>query len=318
MRKVLIVRFSSLGDILQCFPAAQHFKALGYDQVHWLTRSDFGEVVGLNPYVDQTLEFPRARGSFSGFLSLFKLAFSLRGNYDLVYDAHNNLRSHILCAVLRWNTKILRRKKFRWRRFLLFKFHWNLFKSKVIGQQTFLDPLNTELKPFSWKNILQKENYVALVPGAAWALKQWPLKHWLDFIQKFPEENFVILGGKSDNICFEIENEIPRVKNFAGQLSLAESIGVLSQAKAVVSNDTGLLHAADLFQVPTVALIGPSAFGYPAAPTSETLEVDLWCKPCSKDGRGRCKNKIYQKCMVDISPQRVAQTIKQRLKEVLP
>jgi ADP-heptose:LPS heptosyltransferase len=312
VRKVLILRFSSLGDILQCFPAAAALKA-DYPEIHWLTREDFAEVVRLNPYVTKTLSFNRTKG----LIGLIKLAFQLREQkYDLIYDAHNNLRSHIICAILRWNSKLVRRKKFRFRRYFLFRWRWNLFGKKILGQETFLEPLGVSQNDFQLNLPVSKQNYVALVPGAAWPLKLWPRDHWLDLIHKFPNQKFVIIGGKSDQICFEIESRTKReqVTNLAGQLSLVESIQKIAAAKAVIANDTGLLHAADLLGLPTVALIGPSAFGYPTSKKSHTLEVDLWCKPCSKDGRGRCRNKTHMKCMIDIDSKRVAK----KLAEIMP
>jgi len=309
VRKVLIVRFSSLGDILQCFPAAQYLKSQGFDEVHWLTREDFSGVVNLNPYVDKTIAFDRK----SGFPGLIKLAIKLRHNsYDLIYDAHNNLRSNILIWILRPTLKnLIRRPKFRLRRYLLFRWHRNLFGGRFVGRTSYLKPLGASEHKFDWKFNSSKENYVALVPGAAWPLKIWPSHNWVELIRKFPQQNFLILGGKSDEICFEIEQKTRelKVKNMAGKTSLVESIECLAKAKAVVANDTGLLHAADLLNVPTIALIGPSAFGYPASPSSQVMETDLWCKPCSKDGRGRCKNQIYMKCMRDINPESVSQIL---------
>lgn len=309
MRKVLIVRFSSLGDILQCFPAAQHFKAQGFDNVHWLTREDFDQVVKMNPFVDKTIAFKRN----AGILGLLALATELRReSYDLIYDAHNNLRSHILLWILRWGTNFIRRKKHRLRRYLLFRWHWNLFSKRMLGQETYLTPIGGQLSAFSWGKPLNKQNYVALVPGAAWPLKQWPLSYWLDLIGRFPQQKFVILGGKGDDICFEIakNSNNNQVQVLAGQLSYSQSIEHVGQAKAVVANDTGLVHAADLYNVPTIALIGPSAFGYPSSPNSHVAEVQLWCKPCSKDGRGKCKNSFHMKCMVDIRPEDVARQLK--------
>ncbi len=312
-RKVLVIRFSSFGDILQCFPVAQQLKAAGFDEVHWLTREDFVEVVRTNPAIDKTIGFARSQGLYA----LIRLALQLRTeSYDLIYDAHNNLRSHIFSIILRLGTRLVRRKKFRLHRYLLFRWHWNLFGKKVVGQQTYLEPLGASASQYPI-SVLQKENYVALVPGAAWPLKVWPLEHWLALIDQFPNENFVVLGGSNDHICFEIQKQLPHVEVLAGQLSLLESMQYIAKAKAVVANDTGLLHAADLYQVPAVALIGPSAFGYPAAKTSVVQEVELWCKPCSKDGRGKCRNSIYKKCMYDISPKKVATALNQTLNQAL-
>jgi heptosyltransferase-2 len=74
----------------------------------------------------------------------------------------------------------------------------------------------------------------------------------------------------------------------------------------VISADTGILHVADLFQVSGLALIGPTAFGHPTGSSLRVLERNLSCMPCTKDGRGKCSDSTYQRCMVEITPRMVA------------
>ena len=94
--------------------------------------------------------------------------------------------------------------------------------------------------------------------------------------------------------------------NLAGKVSLVETSRVIERASLVVSNDTGSLQVADQMERPTIALIGPTAFGYPSHATSIYLENPLWCQPCSKDGRGGCVNDLYKRCLVELAPERVA------------
>jgi len=157
---------------------------------------------------------------------------------------------------------------------------------------------------------------VVLVPSAAWEMKRWPLQHWKSLIALLPELRFAVLGGPGDDFCEQLEQSAPeRVRNFAGRLSLLESAAIVGQAKLTVSADTGLLHVADQLKKPCLALIGPTAFGYPSNPTSEVIEIELACKPCSKDGRGNCSNELYQRCMIEISPNRVADRIRHHLSQ---
>jgi ADP-heptose:LPS heptosyltransferase len=62
-----------------------------------------------------------------------------------------------------------------------------------------------------------------------------------------------------------------------------------------------------------VALIGPTPFGYPSRAESVVVEVPLWCRPCSKDGSGPCINFKFQKCMKDITPERVFDLVKNQV-----
>ena len=139
-------------------------------------------------------------------------------------------------------------------------------------------------------------------------MKRWPLQHWRSLVELHPERDFVVLGGAEDTFLLTLA--APNVRVVAGKLSLVESLRVILASSALVSNDTGLLHYADLMGVPCVAIIGPTAFGYPAGPRSVVAELDLPCKPCSKDGRGDCRNSIYQRCLLELYPSSVSAQLK--------
>ena len=148
---------------------------------------------------------------------------------------------------------------------------------------------------------------ITLVPSANWIKKRWPVKHWQMLVQLLAEYDFILLAGPADSFCKEIEDAAPeRVRNLAGQTSLLESCYLVAHSRLVISADTGFLHAADLFNVPALALMGPTAFGFPTGENSTVLEIPLPCRPCTKDGSGKCKLPCYQKCMTDITPQWVA------------
>ena len=148
---------------------------------------------------------------------------------------------------------------------------------------------------------------VAIAPSAAWEMKRWPIEHWKTLLLELPEVSFVLLGGPNDRFLNDIALCAPeRSLNLAGRLTLAQNASIFERADLVIANDTGLLHVADQMERPTFALIGPTAFGYPSHATSTTLEIELPCKPCSKDGRGGCKNSVYQRCLVELNPKSVA------------
>ena len=131
-----------------------------------------------------------------------------------------------------------------------------------------------------------------------------------------PEQRFVILGGPEDEFCQHFQTEFPnQVLNLAGKLKLTESLAVLERAQALVSGDTGLLHWADSLEIPTIALLGPTAFGRTWSPTTLILERSLPCRPCTKDGRGRCTESVYKRCLVDIAPFEVQKGLRALEKE---
>jgi ADP-heptose:LPS heptosyltransferase len=333
--QLLIIRFSSFGDIIQASAVPGAFKkAFPSASVHWLVRSDFKDLLKGHPLIDSIIPFERAQG-ISGLMKLaWKLASSNR--YTHVYDAHNNLRSNLFTFVFffraalgrlsgRKGPRFARRSKDRLRRWLFFRFKLPVLPRPFRGAESFHAPLKNwgigqhvpqgaqfwahATLPLSVLRDFKQlpSPLIAAAPSAAWAMKRWPIAHWKTLISLLPNAGFIFLGGPDDQFISEIAAVAPeRTLNLAGVLNLAQSIAVLPFADLVIANDTGLLHAADQMERPTLALIGPTAFGYPSHSTSKTLEIELYCKPCSKDGRGKCVNEVYQRCLVDLSPEKVA------------
>lgn len=318
-KKLLIIRFSSFGDILQASSAIGSFlNQYPGAEIHWATRSDFVGLLSHNPNIKKVWPLNRK----DGLKGLWKLALSLRKeNYTHIYDAHNNLRSRFLSLFL-WPKHFVRRGKNRLRRFMLFKLRIKSALPKQPARDTFIHPLKKWGIPFdplqssqlyfgkdallTPQDAIPFDQFIALIPSSAWDQKRWPLEYWKELIDLCPNQNFVIFGGPQDTFLKELvtgENQ-HRVFNSSGLFSLLESCAAISRAQAVIGCDTGLSHAADQLGIPTLILVGPSPFGYPGRSTSKALETELWCKPCS-DGSGRCKNKIYKKCLYEIKPKNV-------------
>lgn len=314
----------------QKFPAAK---------IDWLVRSDFKALLTSHPLLERIIAFDRSEGLWS----LMKLAWRLGAEpYTHIFDAHNNLRSNVVSLVIGVRRfirakhqplpRFLRRSKDRIRRFLFFRARLRqALKMPFRGIESFLKPLRRwgistatphapqffigeSDKTLASRMLSDFSADVALVPSAAWEMKRWPVEYWRELINLMPDTKFAVLGGPEDGFCAELEAIAPnRVRNFAGKLSLQGSAALIEKARVVVANDTGLLHVADQLGRPTIALIGPTAFGYPSHPKSEALEIALPCKPCSKDGRGVCVNAIYKKCLLEVSPARVAERIRAKL-----
>lgn len=327
--KLLIIRFSSIGDVLQAQAVPMAFKRkFPHAQVHWLTKDSLSQTVRGNPRVDRVWTIK----SKAGLGALTSLAQELnQESFTHIYDAHSNLRSHLISFFLK-APNFLRRPKNRWRRFMLFKLRKNLFPKPFLGQVSYLDPLKSwgidpqipqEPQIFVDKECLEKAQTeikkigagslrVALVPSAAWDNKVWPKENWKSLIQKNPDVSFLILGGPEDKHLSDL-GDLTNSESLIGKLNIAESLAVISNSRLTIANDTGLLHGADLMSKPALALIGPTAFGYPSQKTSQWLEVDLSCRPCSKDGRTPCTNKIKKKCMLDITPDQVSKKMREML-----
>ena len=140
--KILIMRFSSMGDIFHCLEVPRSIK-LKYPQaeIHWLTKTEFADIVKTNNFIDKVWSFNRDKG-FDGLKHYFKII--KNENYDIIYDAHNNLRSNLLKLPLRLftKTKFITRSKNRIKRFLFFKLkRRDALPMPFRAMETFLEPL---------------------------------------------------------------------------------------------------------------------------------------------------------------------------------
>jgi lipopolysaccharide heptosyltransferase II len=337
--KILLIRFSSFGDVVQCLSVPTVLKNQFPDsEIHFLTKTDFSGLIETHPEVNKVWKLNKQKG-FNGLSELIQ---DLRlENFTLIYDAHNNLRSHLIVWGLRhWfslspKPRLIRRSLYRWRRFLLFNFRINLFKQPFSGQRDLLAPLtpwgiSENLPPVpqifiraSIKNKMlnlienkgyKEKSFISLAPAAAHALKKWPKEYWQKLVINWNTQ-FIILGGPKDYFLAEIAAEAPdRIINLAGQLSLEESAAVIALSQLLITNDTGLLHVAEQLGHAAVALMGPAPFGFPSRYDSTLiLEKVLACKPCSKHGQGPCRNPNFHECLRSISPEQVLAAAQKQL-----
>jgi ADP-heptose:LPS heptosyltransferase len=299
--------------------------------IGWATKQEFAPVVGLSQEVNNI--FPLAKKS--GFKGLMELLRTIKSwSPDVIYDAHQTPRTMFLVLLMKlWGGKFrfIKRSKNRIKRLMLFKLRINKFPKPFRGMISYGLPLQRigllnqtweQNIDHQWKfdplDIKKVHEYlpdihdrIALVPSAAWEMKRWPLNHWQQLVRMMPSCKFVVLGGPQDTFCQDIAavGKPDQVINLAGKLNLAQSCYVVSIARLNVSADTGLIHVADILGRPGICLLGPTAFGHTSSNAIVVMQDDLPCRPCSKDGRGRCHRSTYQECMVNITPSKVAATI---------
>lgn len=326
--KILIIRLSSLGDIVQCLEAASAIKLSHPEaEIHWLVKKEFAAMTHACPDIDHVWEYHKSSGllGFINFVRQIK-----KQNFTHVYDAHSNTRSFVANLVLSlpWRSfKFIKRSKERWRRLAYFKFGFKTIKFPYKGAESFVTPLKqwgvtsdwgsrqlitNQQSPVSKHSL--PEGYIVAAPSAAWAMKRWPQEYWHQLFQTSPQRKFVIIGGPDDSFCQTLHQDNPsNTINLAGKINWQETIDVIKSSALLISADTGTLHIADYLNHKVIALIGPTAFGHPSRKNSLVLESNLSCMPCTKDGRGKCIQMQYQKCMYDITPQWVSDAINQQL-----
>ena len=161
----------------------------------------------------------------------------------------------------------------------------------------------------------QKENLIGFCPGARHFTKRWPIEYFMELGKKLTANGYtiVLFGGKIDKeICAAVANEIPGAINLSNNDDILQTTADIKLCKAVVCNDSGLMHAASAVGTKVITIFGSSVkeFGFtPYNCTNLILENKLLnCRPCSHIGRSNCPKKHFD-CMRLIEPQFVFEKV---------
>ena len=334
--KILIIRFSALGDLVLTTPIFRELKRIfPHAQITMLTSAGNGSVLNNNPHIDNFIWYKRQE-SYSELNKLIKKL--QKENFDIVFDAHRSLRSiwivwHLTIFRLHTKPKVWLINKRSWQRSLLINFKINFLKNTLSQRMHLLLPLqketglllnnHTELFPntyivkkiniFLKKNNLLHKKYIAIGPSASYPLKRWPLKYFNELISILIKDDFpvVLVGGKNETENTKLEQDFyGKVINAAGKFTSLESAELLRHARVVVTNDTSISHLAEAMQTPAIVFFGATVreFGYsPFLKESKVMETEekLKCRPCSRDGRGSCSNPDKLRCLTSITPEMV-------------
>ncbi|HRE51118.1 MAG TPA: glycosyltransferase family 9 protein [Flavitalea sp.] len=273
--KFLVIRFSSIGDIVLATPVVRCLKKqIITAEVHFLTKSSFRIVTESNPYIDKFFYYD---DNLSGLITELK-----KEQYDYVIDLHNNIRSIKIKRAL--GVKYYTISKLNFRKLLLTKFRINIMP----GRHITLRSLDT-VKAFGVqddgsgldyfipeKDRIKEEDlpashlagYIAIVIGASYHTKKLP-PHKLKALCESIDHPIILVGGKEDREAGEYAAESDRIRiyNACGKFNLNESADIVRRAKLVISHDTGLQYIAAAFNKPILAIWGS---------TSPKLDVEPW------------------------------------------
>ena len=157
--------------------------------------------------------------------------------------------------------------------------------------------------------------YAVIAPGASWAVKRWPVARHAEVCSWLAEKGLsvVISGGKADQgIAGELARLAPRAVNLAGRLGLLEFMGLVARASIVISGDSAPVHAAGCFDIPTVAIYGPTVkeMGFwPLSRASAIAEIPMDCRPCKARAERRCPLGHHD-CMEKLTHEMVTKAVK--------
>lgn len=311
-KKILVIRFSSMGDIIYTTPVVRCLKLqLPGSEIHFLTKEQFKYIYENNPYLDKLhLLKPKLKDTISDIKA---------ERFDLIIDLHNNLRTTII--KLATGLPASTYKKDRLRKWLGLKFKWaSLYPKehlvdrylkavKFLGIKNDDKPIDYRVaKSYNIEELLPQshsEAYVAFIIGATHFTKRMPVEKVIEICRDI-HEPIVLLGGNDvlENAKLIQDALGDKVYSTCGKTNLDQSVFVVSKAKKVIGFDTGLTHIAEAFNMPLVSIWGstaPELLGVFPYKITHSLEagIELPCRPCSKFGREACPLGHF-KCMKDI------------------
>ncbi len=323
--KFLILRFSSIGDIVLTTPVVRCIKKKFPEaEIHYATKKAFENIVQHNPHVSrvQVLE-----DSLSTLITELKAE-----HYDYVIDLHNNQRTFWI--KLNLGVKSFSFDKLNFEKWLMVNFKINQLPDTHIvdryldtcallgvkndgkGLDYFIPP-NDEVDLSLFPSVF-RGNYLGWVIGAKQNTKKFPTEKIIAVLKQI-DVPVILLGGKEDageaaKICEAVPDK--NIYNACGKFSLNQSASLVQKAELIVTNDTGLMHIAAAFKKPMISLWGNTIPAFGMSPyygyghsQNYTMEIaGLKCRPCSKLGYNHCPKKHF-KCMKLIDENKLRQII---------
>lgn len=327
--KILIIRLSSLGDIILTTPILrklrQHYRT---DTIHFLTKPQFAPILDNNPNIDRTITYDKAKQTI---LSLAKTI--RKTDYDLIIDLQKKLNTAII-KLFNLKSSRLTYKKKHFRRWLLTEPKLSKYsapiKSTVDLYAFVLEQLNLKLESNQTELFLASQSSkimtgkaakdtkkIILAPGAKHFTKRYPPQYFSELITllKGEFEADVILVGSTNEV--EISQQINQgcehqLIDLTGKTDLQELFGIIQQADLFISGDTGPMHIAAALKIPQIAIFGSTHPKLGFAPLNEKaliIQKDIECRPCSLHGRENCPQKHFR-CMRDLKPAEIFSQIK--------
>ncbi len=317
--KFLIIRFSSIGDIVLTTPAVRCLKTqVPEAEVHYLTKKAFNGIIASNPYVDK---LHLLEDDFASMIEKLK-----EEKFDCVIDLHHNLRTLKVKRAL--GVKSSSFNKLNIEKWLL-----TAFKIDRMPAVHIVDRCMETVKSFGVKNdgkgldyfIPKKDEvkeddlplphqvaFIGIVIGAALNTKKLPMQK-LHELCSYIDHPIVLLGGPEDRTAGDAiaADEPEKIYNACGKFKLNESASLVQRSKLIITHDTGLMHIAAAFKKPIISIWGNTVpeFGmgpyygeqfekrfYKSLQETRFEVTGLRCRPCSKIGYDKCP-KGHFKCM---------------------
>ncbi|MDX8336359.1 glycosyltransferase family 9 protein [Candidatus Cetobacterium colombiensis] len=326
--RVLIIRLSSIGDVILTTPVLKELKKKYPDIIiDFLVLENFKDAISGCPYIDNLILFNKKK--HDGLKKMIAFGNELKkNNYDYVFDLHSKVRSKVISNAI--GSKVYTYKKRSFIKSILVKTKMIKYKVddtiiknyfgafKVLGLEYKGEDLTFSFDRKDSEKLeamgIDYSNVPMIAPGASKETKKWTKEGFAE-LSKLLYNKYgkspIIIGSKSE---YEMCEEIKRLSgdiaiNMAGKLTLKESGALLSRAKFLVTNDSGPFHIARGVKCPTFVIFGPTSpemFEYDEK--NILIYLNEPCSPCSLHGDKVCPQKHFN-CMKKLSAQKVMEII---------
>ncbi len=313
VNNLLIVRLSSLGDILLTTPLIRTIKKkYPAIEIDFVVREEYKDLVILNPHLRNIVIYNNDEEKLK--ITKNKIC---ENNYDLIIDLQNNLRSWMLLKC--YGSSAIGFKKNNINKFLLVHFNINNLKNaKQIPiryastlENFQLDDKGLELFTDKTKSAVLDgvDNLIGICPGSKHFTKMWGEEYFIRLGNFLIENGYkiVLFGGKDDfEVCERINSKLSSAINLCNDNNILQTGADMKCCKVIYCNDSGLMHTATAVNIPVIAFFGSTVKEFGFTPyNSKNLILEnnsLSCRPCTHIGRDSCPEKHF-KCMEEITPQ---------------
>ncbi|MCX5773594.1 MAG: glycosyltransferase family 9 protein [Fusobacteria bacterium] len=316
MKKILVIRFSSIGDIILTTPIlralSQKFPSA---EIDILVLKQFEEAILGIDSVSKVILFDKEHYKGKSGIKKF-VSSNLSKEYDCVVDLHAKIRSKLVAKFLGKPTYRYKKRSL-WKtvfvKMKMIKYHVNgSIVNNYFGAVSSLgvENIGEELEFFISKKDKEKipnGEYCVMAIGASKETKKWPVSYFME-LAKLSNIPVKFVGDRKDFSVLEpllAREKILHVENLCGKFSLKESGAVISNAKFVVCNDSALFHIARALKRNVFVFFGPTDPNMFTFTQREILlQANVVCQPCSLHGDRECPKKHFE-CMKNITPQEV-------------
>jgi lipopolysaccharide heptosyltransferase I len=306
--KILIIKPSSLGDIIHTLPTVARIRRRYPDaRIAWLINTGFASLLKKCPVIDELIPFDRQRyGSLGGLPAFADFLATLQGRqFDIVVDLQGLFRTGLLAYATLAPRRIGLSDSREGAR---------LFHNEIVPvprchavDRYLLAARQLDCPPGPIEFPLglapgKKEGWIAVNPSARWRTKLWGDANFAALIRQLPRDRVVLTGAANERDA--IEKIAQGCRNLAGQTDLLELASLYRQCAVVITNDSGPMHLAAAVGTPVIAIFGPTdpALTGPYGDRHTVLRAAIPCSPCFKD---HCANRVERECMKMVTVEQV-------------